>query len=961
MKLRLLFYAIFVVLSFAAFPLLAQQPHKFSYQAVVRDASNHLVRNGSVGVRVSLYEGNPTDVMQPGVLKYQETQSATTNDNGLYTVVIGDGAVVSGALASVQWSTADIYLRIEADPLGGTNYTLTLTHQLLAVPYALYCNENQTLVDVLTIDNHAGMHQIKEVAPPTECYDAVTKCYFDSIMTTLVDLLDNHRYDSNRVACDSVHFNGMVLRQSGMYLKTLKNAAYDGTDSVVVLRLTIHPGTHLQIYDTACTGSYTWNQCPQYPCTYGHGTGSSYTTAGIYAGPVYIDQYNCPSQDTLHLHFGSGNMGHLYDTACFSYTWQGNPYFTSTDQPATVGHNASGCDSIVTLHLTILHEATGYGIGTDVQTSCGAYTWPLNGQTYTEVPSPAPTKLLAGAGAHGCDSMVTLSLTIHTTEPVVDMQQVCSGATLTWYGKGYTSATTDGSQTHPFTDVHGCARDSVLYLTLITPQNYDTTVYVCSGSGSHTTFTWSGTHGNNIPYSYSDGGSDYTHPNYYDANGCAATSTLHLLKADPSYYDNGTPQSLGVVQSSTLPQTVQCKTFAAGTAVGVYEFTCLTGQNVTTQCDDSTRYTLTIAVPCGSKTVQNICATNVPYAWNSGSYSTTGTYYYNYGAGCADTLVLTVENPSVTLGNIKANNTAMTSIEVDKNAELTLAANVSSYNGSLSYKWSTSSNFSSVASTSSTYSPGTSTTGTTTYYLRVTASTAAGCETYQDKSIDVTVKDACNVTISKLNWEKVGTVIRYYPFALKASYSVSPSDATLEWSWRRVSSANGTFESTPSYLVGDASGSVAYVFPESSSGTYWYEVKLTATSGGCSVSKTFSNNNVGMSSGSKGTNLAFTVTKSGKTITVSAVPGGKWRVCASAVPLNNQGCVVPATGQTSQLYAYSNNATSNSATATCTINLSTTPPSGTTFRVYCWVSSSGATSVSLSSYAKSYATYDITF
>ena len=62
--------------------LFAQAPEKFSYQAVVRNASNALVANTSVGVRVLQGDAN-------GNAMHVETHTAVTNANGLLTIEIG--------------------------------------------------------------------------------------------------------------------------------------------------------------------------------------------------------------------------------------------------------------------------------------------------------------------------------------------------------------------------------------------------------------------------------------------------------------------------------------------------------------------------------------------------------------------------------------------------------------------------------------------------------------------------------------------------------------------------------------------------------------------------------------------------------------------------------------------------------------------------------------------------------
>jgi hypothetical protein len=112
---------------------LAQSPNKFSYQAVVRNASNELVVSQTVGVKISLLQNTPT-----GIIVYQETHTPVSNANGLVTLEVGGGTVVAGDMASIDWGAGSYFIKTEVDPAGGTNYSVTSTSQLLSVPFALY-------------------------------------------------------------------------------------------------------------------------------------------------------------------------------------------------------------------------------------------------------------------------------------------------------------------------------------------------------------------------------------------------------------------------------------------------------------------------------------------------------------------------------------------------------------------------------------------------------------------------------------------------------------------------------------------------------------------------------------------------------------------------------------------------------------------------------------------------------
>ena len=80
--------------------LLAQAPQRMSFQAVVRDDADALIVNGNVGMRISVLQGTPS-----GAAVYVETHAATTNNNGLATLEIGSGAVVSGTFSNIDWAS----------------------------------------------------------------------------------------------------------------------------------------------------------------------------------------------------------------------------------------------------------------------------------------------------------------------------------------------------------------------------------------------------------------------------------------------------------------------------------------------------------------------------------------------------------------------------------------------------------------------------------------------------------------------------------------------------------------------------------------------------------------------------------------------------------------------------------------------------------------------------------------
>jgi uncharacterized protein (TIGR02145 family) len=107
----------------------AQSPEKMSYQAVIRDASDNLVTSQTVGMQISILQGSAS-----GTAVYVETQTPTSNANGLVSIEIGGGV----GFDTINWANGPYFIKTETDPAGGTSYSITGTSQLLSVPYALH-------------------------------------------------------------------------------------------------------------------------------------------------------------------------------------------------------------------------------------------------------------------------------------------------------------------------------------------------------------------------------------------------------------------------------------------------------------------------------------------------------------------------------------------------------------------------------------------------------------------------------------------------------------------------------------------------------------------------------------------------------------------------------------------------------------------------------------------------------
>lgn len=121
------------LLAMTVFSARSQAPDMMSYQAVIRNVSNNLVVNKTVGVKISILKGGVN-----GTPVYVESHAVRTNANGMVSLYIGNGDVSQGAFSSIDWASGLFFIKTETDPDGGSNYTISGTSQLLSVPYALY-------------------------------------------------------------------------------------------------------------------------------------------------------------------------------------------------------------------------------------------------------------------------------------------------------------------------------------------------------------------------------------------------------------------------------------------------------------------------------------------------------------------------------------------------------------------------------------------------------------------------------------------------------------------------------------------------------------------------------------------------------------------------------------------------------------------------------------------------------
>ena len=294
---------------------------------------------------------------------------------------------------------------------------------------------------------------------------------------------------------DTYVFAGQICDSTATYTATL--ASIDGCDSTVTLHLTVLPEVPItEEYATICYGeTYTWHA-------------ATYNTSGDYTTTL-LDANGCDSLITLHLTvLPEVPITQEYATICYgeTYTWHAATYNASGDYTTTL-LDANGCDSLITLHLTVLPEVP---ITHLYDTICNGYTYTWQGTTYNTSGDYTTTLL----DSNGCDSIVTLHLhVLQDIQPTEQHVSICYGETYVWNGAVYDQS---GGYSTILTSVHGC--DSIVKLILtVLPQNPITEETVSIAAG--TSYNWHGE-------SYSVAG-DYT-TTLTDSHGCDSIVILHL-------------------------------------------------------------------------------------------------------------------------------------------------------------------------------------------------------------------------------------------------------------------------------------------------------------------------------------------------------------------------------------------------------------------------------------------------
>ena len=347
-----------------------------------------------------------------------------------------------------------------------------------------------------------GTQNIVSPGTYTETFSSVDGC--DSIVSVELTITDVDSTTISDIVCESelpYAFGTQSITTSGVYIENFP--AVSGCDSVVTLNLAVKDSFIVEVVDTVCSS--------ELPYTFGT---QSLTAAGEYT-ETFTAENGCDSTVNLTL-----NVNPAFDVAKSKTICDSDlPYTFGTQSLVAAGEYTetfsaiNNCDSIVTLTLNVnseFNEAASVNI------------------CESELPYTFGTQSLPGAGeftetfasVSGCDSTVTLTLTVNPEYDVTKTITICSNELP--YSFGTQSLNSSGEFSETFITSHGCDSTVTLNLTVNQSYNENKTVSICE---------------NEIPYLL--GSQSLTTTGEYSEtftaiNGCDSVVTLNLT-VNPDY------------------------------------------------------------------------------------------------------------------------------------------------------------------------------------------------------------------------------------------------------------------------------------------------------------------------------------------------------------------------------------------------------------------------------------------
>ncbi len=307
----------------------------------------------------------------------------------------------------------------------------------------------------------------------------------------------------------------------------------------------------------------------------------------------------------------------------YLFDWNGLTFTVGGTQTTTLGSLVTGCDSIVTLNVTVNPTLTST---TDI-TICDTdlpYSW--NGLTFTGTDSQVATLTSL---VTGCDSLATLNLTVDPTLTSTTAITICD-TDLPYSWNGLTFTGTDSQVATLTSLVTGCDSLATLNLTVDPTLTSTTDITICD---SQLPYLWNGLTFNGIESQTATLTSLVT--------GCDSLATLNL-----NVNSTLTSTTDTTVCDTELPFDWNGLTF---TAAGTQTSSLV---SAVSGCDSLATLNVTVNPTLTSTTDTTVCDTELPFDWNGLTFTVGDTQTTTLGSlvtGCDSIVTLNVTvNPTLT-------------------------------------------------------------------------------------------------------------------------------------------------------------------------------------------------------------------------------------------------------------------------------------------------------------------------
>jgi gliding motility-associated-like protein len=354
--------------------------------------------------------------------------------------------------------------------------------------------------------------------------------YFSCDSITVLNLFVKPNATTNlgtvNLCRDSIYYlNDIAISTSGTHRDTL--STYLGCDSVVRVTINLRDNIETNSTQHICQGGYYIWQYSGYER--GENGALNYRTivdtlfqAGTYSKSSLLTNYGCGNTSNVELVINPTYSDTIYDTTCYGTPYNRNGFsiplsqMTNTHSTITNTQNLSsswGCDSLVTLILTINPTYT-----TEI------YDTIIEGQSrdfFEQTLTQAGRYSHLLASEYGCDSTINLNLFVHLHTINTINASICEGEAYNENGFNLTQA---GTYTDTLTSYTGA--DSIIVLNLVVNPIYNDTITaeICQGE----VYTL---------YNFNESETGVYLHNAMSIHGCDSVFTLNLI-VNPTYATN---------------------------------------------------------------------------------------------------------------------------------------------------------------------------------------------------------------------------------------------------------------------------------------------------------------------------------------------------------------------------------------------------------------------------------------